>query len=343
MRNPLRGWRRWLLVLVLTGVLGAAWGAWHLHQFATRPLGAAAAPLLQVPQGSPFRAVVQRMTDKGWVDRPLEMRLLGRLFNVAPRIHAGEYRLAPDMTPLDVLEALISGDVVLHSVSFPEGRTVRQFLERLRAKDPLDAADLPEGPEDSELVGMLNLDERGYESAEGWLFPETYRFARGTSAAKILRRSHQRMRRILEEEWANREEGLPYEEPYEALVLASIVEKETAVPEERPEIAGVFINRLRKGMRLQTDPTVIYGLGEEFDGNLRSSHLRERTPYNTYRIDGLPPTPIANPGRSAIRAVCQPEETDALYFVSRGDGTHVFSETLQEHNRAVRRYQLGGR
>ncbi|MFP4561004.1 MAG: endolytic transglycosylase MltG [Thiohalorhabdus sp.] len=343
MRNPLRGWRRWLLVLVLAGVLAAAWGAWHLQEFATRPLGPATEPLLEVPEGASFRTVVQRMKDKGWVDRPLEMRLLGRLFHVAPRIHAGEYRLTPDMTPLDVLEALTSGDVVLHSVSFPEGKTVRQFLERLRAKEALDFPTLPEGPGDPALLDMLNLDERGYESAEGWLFPETYRFTRGTSATQILRRSHERMLRVLEEEWANREEDLPYDEPYEALVLASIVEKETAVPEERREIAGVFINRLRKGMRLQTDPTVIYGLGKEFDGDLRTRHLRDRTPYNTYRIDGLPPTPIANPGRAAIRAVCQPEDTDALYFVSRGDGTHVFSETLQEHNRAVRRYQLGGR
>ncbi|MFB6260568.1 MAG: endolytic transglycosylase MltG, partial [Thiohalorhabdaceae bacterium] len=185
------------------------------------------------------------------------------------------------------------------------------------------------------------LTERGHDSAEGWLFPETYRFSRGHPAEAILTKAHDRMRAILKEEWAGRAADLPLDSAYEALILASIVEKETAVPSERPLIASVFVNRLRDGMRLQTDPTVIYGMGDSFDGNLQRQDLRRPTPYNTYTSAGLPPTPIANPGRAAIKAACQPADSDYRYFVSRGDGSHVFSETLDEHNRAVRRYQLG--
>jgi len=337
-------WRRWLFLGGVLGLVGLGLFGRHVYEFARSPLGPGGDPVVQVPQGASYNGVVARLVEQGWLaaDDTLEMKLLGRALGAGDRIRAGEYRLKPTMTPLVLLDHLVGGRVILHSVTLPEGWTVQSFLDRLGAKETLDGASLPEGPRDPELLQMLDLGEAGHDSAEGWLFPDTYRFPRGEEAAVVLRKSHQRMERILAEEWQQRAEDLPIDSAYEALVLASIVEKETAVPEERAMIAGVFMNRLRQGMRLQTDPTVIYGLGDRFDGNLRTRHLEQRTPYNTYRKAGLPPTPIANPGRKAIRAACQPADTDALYFVARGDGTHVFSETLAEHNRAVRRYQLGG-
>ncbi|HKJ72286.1 MAG TPA: endolytic transglycosylase MltG [Gammaproteobacteria bacterium] len=345
MPNPLREWKRWLFLALVLGLVAAGLTARHVYQVATRPLPVPDEAVLEVPQGASYDQVVGRLVANGWADREdaLELKLLGRLFGVTARIHAGEYRLTPETTPVSLLDALVGGKVILHSVTLPEGWTVDDFLARLRRSDALDTSRLPHGPEDARLLRALGLQQEGYASAEGWLFPETYRFRRGDDAMTLLRQASQRMRRILEQEWAQREDGLPINSPYQALILASIVEKETAAPEERPMIAGVFMNRLRDGMRLQTDPTVIYGLGDEFDGNLQKRDLERRGPYNTYRHSGLPPTPIANPGRKAIRAACQPADTDARYFVARGDGTHVFSETLAEHNRAVRRYQLGGR
>lgn len=342
MPNPLRAWKRWLALGAVLGLVAAGLAARHVYLFATQPLPVAQEAVLTVPEGASYNQVVAQMVGQGLVagDDALELKLLGRLLGMTARIHAGEYRLRPGMTPLGLLEDLVAGNVILHAVTLPEGWTVRDFLDRLRKAQPaLDTSRLPAGPEDPALLRLLGLDQGG--SAEGWLFPETYRYRRGERARAILRQAHQRMRTTLEEEWARRDGDLPLDGPYQALILASIIEKETAVAAERDRIAGVFMNRLREGMRLQTDPTVIYGLGEAFDGNLQRHHLRQDTAYNTYRRAGLPPTPIANPGRAAIRAACQPAATDARYFVARGDGSHVFSETLAEHNRAVRRYQLG--
>ena len=345
MPNPLREWKRWLFLAAVLGLVAIGLAVRHVYVFATSPLPVTQEQVLEVPEGASYNRMVARMAEAGWVapNDTLSLKVLGRVLGVTSRIHAGEYRLNPGMTPMTLLDHLVGGKVILHSVTLPEGWTVDRFLARLRRASALDTGQLPAGPEDPQLLRLLGLAERGLESAEGWLFPETYRFRRGDDATKILTQAHKRMRAILKEEWGERVEGLPLDSAYEALILASIVEKETAVPSERPMIAGVFINRLREGMRLQTDPTVIYGLGDDFDGNLQHHHLRATgNPYNTYRRAGLPPTPIANPGREAIRAACQPAETDARYFVARGDGTHVFSETLAEHNRAVRRFQLGG-
>jgi len=345
MPNPLREWKRWLFLALVLGLVGAGLGVRHFYLFATQPLPVSEEAVLDVPEGVGYSRLVARLVENGWA-KPgdaFELKVLGRVFGVTARIHAGEYRLSPGVTPMALLDDLVGGKVILHSVTLPEGWTVKEFLARLRTKENLDTTKLPQGAEDPALLRMLELaGKKGASSAEGWLFPETYRFRRGDQAAEILRQAHERMRAILAEEWAKRDADLPIDSAYEALILASIVEKETAVPAERAKIAGVFVNRLRSGMRLQTDPTVIYGLGDAFDGNLQRHHLRQPTPYNTYRHAGLPPTPIANPGRDAIRAACQPAETDARYFVARGDGTHVFSETLAEHNEAVRRYQLGG-
>ncbi len=328
--------------LVGTGVVVLAGLGGYLYRFATSPLPVAKETILVVPEGASYNAVAARLIAKG-LARPedaLALQLLGRYLGITARIRAGEYRVEPHTTPLTLLKALAKGRVASRSVTLPEGWKVARFLERLRETKGLDTAELPYGPRDPALTRFLGLSEKEYPHAEGWLFPDTYRFQRGDRAKALLKRSHRRMRTVLAEEWANRSEGLPLTGSYEALILASIVEKETAMPEERPLIAGVFLNRLRTGMRLQADPTVIYGLGEAFSGNLQESDLASSSPYNTYQKLGLPPTPIANPGRRAIRAVCQPASTEARYFVSQGNGQHVFSETLQEHNRAVRRYQL---
>ncbi|MEF8793539.1 endolytic transglycosylase MltG [Thiohalorhabdus sp.] len=344
MPNPLREWKRWLFLALVLGLVALGLAGRHVYQVATSPMALAEKGILEVPEGAGYNRVIQRLADKGWVNPGdiLALKVLGRVLGVTAQIHAGEYRLSPQTKPLGLLNQLVSGDVIMHSLTLPEGRTVRDFLTRLRESESLATQDLPDGPEDQELVALLGLAERGHDSAEGWFFPETYRFSRGRRAKSILTQAHERMRSVLEKEWGNRAEDLPLDDAYQALILASIVEKETAAPSERALIAGVFVNRLRQGMRLQTDPTVIYGLGNAFDGNLQHQDLRRPTPYNTYTQTGLPPTPIANPGRAAIRAACQPADTDYRYFVSSGDGSHVFSETLAEHNRAVQRFQLGG-
>jgi UPF0755 protein len=338
---------RWLTRLTASlfalGLAAGVSGAGYLYYYAHSPLGDGGSNPVRVPPGSSFQSVLHTLQEQGWIERRAELRILGRALGVAAHIHAGEYRFRPDQTPRDLLRALAEGDVIQYSVTLPEGWTVDEFLARLRATDTLDTEGLPEGPRDPALLRLLGLADR-FESAEGWLFPETYRFTRGTDARVILRQAYERMRRKLNAAWGERGRDLPLESAYQALILASIVEKETAAPDERARIAGVFVNRLQEGMRLQTDPTVIYGLGDDFDGNLTKADLRDKTPYNTYRIDGLPPTPIANPGEKALRAACSPAATEALYFVATGeDGRHVFSETLREHNKAVRRYQLGGR
>jgi UPF0755 protein len=233
-----------------------------------------------------------------------------------------------------VLERLVSGKTIQYPVTLVEGWTFRQAVDHI-AEDPR-YGDLL-GKSDADLMAALG---RGGEHPEGRFFPDTYAFPRAATGLDVLRRALERMDQVLAEEWAARAPDLPIDSPYEALILASIVEKETGLAEERPAIAGVFTRRLQKGMRLQTDPTVIYGMGERFDGDIRRADLREATPYNTYVITGLPPTPIALPGRAAIHAALNPEPGEALYFVARGDGGHVFSATLEEHNAAVRKYQL---
>src|SRR6185436_15854335 len=248
---------------------------------------------------------------------------------------AGTYRLEKALTPSELLDKLARGDVVFNEMAFIEGTTFRQWLEQLRSSPHV--RQTLAGKTTADILADLGIGDR---SAEGWLFPDTYRFAPGISEAELLKRAHAAMKRRLDAAWEAREPGLPLKTPYEALILASIVEKETGAAAERPLVASVFVNRLRKGMRLQTDPTVIYGIGEKFDGNIRKRDLTTDTPYNTYTRDGLPPTPIAMPGAASIAAVSRPARTEFLYFVGKGDGTHQFSRMLEEHNRAVAKYQL---
>jgi UPF0755 protein len=328
---------RVLLVLMLAaGALGAGLGL-DYGAFVKTPVPLPEeSTILDIPRGTSLRGLARRMTDEGILKHPYYFIALAYRQGDQARIKAGEFELTAGMTPADVLARITSGQVVQHPVTLVEGWTFRQAVAAIEAQDRFsgELADLS----DEDLMAKLG---RPGEHPEGRLFPDTYRFPRDTPRLSVLQRAFQRMEQVLAEEWAGRREGLPIDSPYEALILASVVEKETGAAHERPEIAGVFVRRLRKGMRLQTDPTVIYGMGDRYEGRIRRADLREATAYNTYVIDGLPPTPIALPGRAAIHAVLNPADGDSLYFVSRGDGTHVFSATLDAHNQAVRRYILG--
>lgn len=251
------------------------------------------------------------------------------------QVQAGEYLLTPGLSPYGLLEKLQRGEVVVYQVTLVEGWTYRQALAELHRHDTIRPRLLEQSPE--QQLALLDLP---IEHPEGWFFPDTYTYIRGTSDIDVLRRAHTRMQQVLQQLWDERAENLPYRDAYDALIMASIIERETGAPWEREEVAGVFVRRLQKGMRLQTDPTVIYGMGESFQGKITRKDLQTSTPYNTYVISGLPPTPIALPGREAIYAALNPAEGTALYFVAKGDGTTHFSATLAEHNQAVRRYQL---
>ncbi|WJW74252.1 endolytic transglycosylase MltG [Thiohalobacter sp. IOR34] len=321
---------------VLLGALAAGWLAMDYRDFTRTPLMVAERGyLFEIEPGSSLRRVADRLARDRVLRRPHYLVWLARREGLAGRIQAGEYRIDPGTRPAELLAQLVAGRVVQHPVTIVEGWTFRELRVYLDSLDTLQHE--LRGLDDAAV--MQRIGQPGLHP-EGRFLPDTYHFPRGARDSEVLRRAFDAMQKTLQQEWATRDEGLPLKTPYEALILASIVEKETALPEERPQIAGVFIRRLRKGMRLQTDPTVIYGLGADFDGNIRYRDLRRDTPYNTYLNKGLPPTPIALPGVDAIRAVLHPAPGKALYFVARGDGSHQFSATLQEHNRAVRRYQL---
>jgi UPF0755 protein len=288
-----------------------------------------------VRPGSSLKAVARGLAADGLFVEGESFWILGRLLDKAASIRAGTYRLDRPLTPLEILDKLARGDVVLVPIRFVEGTTFQQWRAELEG-DPQLRHTLA-GKDEGEIRALLGIADA---SLEGWFFPDTYRFSPGSSDLEILRRAHAEMARRLDEAWAARAPDLPLATPYEALVLASIVEKETGLASERALIASVFVNRLKRGMRLQTDPTVIYGMGERFDGNIRKKDLEADTPWNTYTRGGLPPTPIAMPGEEALRAALHPADTRFLYFVARGDGSHEFSSTLEQHNRAVARYQL---
>ncbi|MBW7899885.1 MAG: endolytic transglycosylase MltG [Rhodocyclaceae bacterium] len=324
--------------LLLLAFLVAIAAAGATYWLAIQPLRLASSPLdFTVTAGSSLRSAERQVVAAGVELPPRLLELLGRLHGVDARIKAGSYEVTTGVTTLELLRKLTRGDVTQAEIAFIEGWTFRQMRERLDAHPDLrhDSRDLPE----AEILRRLGVDAA---SAEGWFFPDTYLFAKQSSDLAVLARAHRAMRGHLEREWAERSPGLPYKDAHQALTMASIVEKETGREAERPLIAAVFVNRLRRGMLLQTDPTVIYGLGERFDGDLRKRDLLADTPYNTYTRAGLPPTPIAMPGLASLRAALNPAASDALYFVARGDGSSQFSRTLDEHNRAVVRYQLKG-
>ncbi|MFZ1576672.1 MAG: endolytic transglycosylase MltG [Chromatiaceae bacterium] len=330
-----------LLLVIVLGLAGLGL-RFHYDAFKERPLAVPvmAGPeqpfLFEIPLGMSLRTLAEELTALGVLDQPYYFLALAYLRGDAGRVKAGEYEISPGMTPVALLDKLVKNQVYQRSLTLIEGWTLAQLLAAL-AKDDRLVGKL-EGATPQDLMATLG---RAGQHPEGRFFPDTYRFTKGTSDLDILGRAAQAMDRVLAGEWRDRAPGLPLESPDQALVLASIIEKETGQVSERPAIAGVFIRRLQLGMRLQTDPTVIYGLGAAFDGDLHRADLTRDTPYNTYTRYGLPPTPIALPGRAAIHATLHPAAGDSLYFVAKGDGGHWFSATLEEHNQAVRRYQLG--
>jgi len=291
----------------------------------------------EVAQGASFRTAAQKMEEQGILVGRYQFELFARLLQRDADIKAGSYELTASVTPMQLLDKLTRGDVTQADVKAIEGWTFRQMRAALDASPFLRHDTL--GVADAEILKRIGATE---SHPEGLFFPDTYLFAKGTSDLRVLQRAYAAMNRRLALEWAARDPSVPYKSPYEALIMASVIEKETGRASERDRIAGVLVNRLRIGMLLQVDPTVIYGLGERFDGNLKKVHLLTDGPYNTYTRAGLPPTPIALTGHASLRAALRPAKTDSLYYVARGDGTSEFSRTLEEHNRAVRKYQLNG-
>jgi len=324
------------LFLLAAALMGAA-AAWWLHApMELRPaVGSQAVDLLIEPGTAP-RGVAQAVTDAGAQVSPALLFAWFRVSGQARQIKAGNYEIAAGSSPRSLLRMLVRGEEALKNVSLPEGLNFSQVRAALAKADQL----RPDSQGLSAEQIMEKIDLPGVHP-EGRFFPDTYSYGKGSSDLDLLRRAARAMDKRLMQVWAQREEGLPLQTPEQALILASIIEKETGKPADRTLISGVFVNRLRIGMRLQTDPTVIYGLGDRFDGNLRKRDLRSDTPYNTYTRAGLPPTPIAMPGRAALLAAVQPAQTQALYFVARGDGSSQFSATLDEHNRAVDKYIRG--
>lgn len=322
-----------LLLPAIAGLLAlSVWTLW----FAVSPVKLSQSSVeFSIRPGSGSRAATRQMIDAGISIPAWQFNLLIRLSGNETGIKAGSYAVQEGATPWQILVKITRGEFSMAEVVFIEGWTFRQMRAVLQAHPALvhDSASLSDG----QIMAMVGSPG---QHPEGWFFPDTYLFAKGESDLAVLTRAHQSMQKQLQSAWQQRAAGLPLRSPYEALILASIVEKETGRREDRAMIAAVFLNRLRTSMRLQTDPTVIYGLGTRFNGNLRKRDLEADQPYNSYTRDGLPPSPIAMPGKDSLLAVMNPATTDARYFVSRGDGSSEFSRTLEQHNRAVRKYQL---
>jgi UPF0755 protein len=323
--------------LVLAGLLAGAC-AWKIDSALEQPLNIAQEELLEVPKGTTPNRTFIRLEADGVIKDAFWLRVYWR-FNLAGQpLHSGEYRMVPGMTVNGLIDLWKRGEMVQYSLTLVEGWNFRQVRAALAKDEKLEQT--LDGLSDSQVMDKLG---HGGIFPEGRFFPDTYRFVRGMSDVDLLKKAYDRLDEVLAKEWSQRAASVPYTEPYQALIMASLVEKETGVPQERGQIAGVFVRRMEMGMLLQTDPTVIYGLGDRYNGKLTRAHLKEPTPYNTYMIAGLPPTPIAMVGREAIHAALNPVEGNSLYFVARGDGSHVFSDDLDAHNNAVREFQINRR
>jgi UPF0755 protein len=330
-----------LLLFILSFITGGLTAGWFWRDMQAQldaPTNITAPNSLTytIKPGMSLKQLAQDLTQQGILDHPYYFMLEGRLQGSESRIKAGEYLLKPGVTQRQLLAQFVAGKVVQHSLTLIEGWSFRQLMNEVSSNGTL-------------VQTLANVDSKTVMTAlavpkvapEGRFYPDTYHFPIGMTDVEFLQRAYVKMTRVLEEEWQQREAGLPYMNSDEALIMASIIEKETAIAEERAAIAGVFVRRLQKGMKLQTDPTVIYAMGDGYHGNISRKDLKIDSPYNTYSNVGLPPTPIALPGVEAIHAALHPEDDETLYFVAKGDGSHYFSKTLKEHNRAVARYQLG--
>ena len=330
---------RHLQFLLVLAIIGLAVIAGGLYRWATHPVATADPAVdFRIPAGTGLRSALGLINDAGVRINPNLMVLLAKVMRAETTIKAGSYSIQRGATPWEILAKLTRGQFTQGELTLVEGLTLRQWREKLAAHP--DLSQESQGLSEAELLSRLGIDAR---RGEGLFLADTYLFDKQSSDLDLLARAYRAMHSRLAAEWEQRAPGLPLKSPYEALILASIVEKETGRLAERPLIAAVFVNRLRSGMLLQTDPTVIYGLGDRFDGNLRKKDLLADSPYNTYVRPGLPPTPIAMPSLASLQAALHPAASDALYFVARGDGSSQFSRTLEEHNRAVNRYQRGGK
>lgn len=322
-------------IIVLLVLLALSASAFVIY-WAREPLTAAASLPVEftIKPGSSVRSAARAMRDAGVPATPELMELLARALGKAGSIKAGSYQLRPGSTPLGLLDMLVRGETIQESLTIIEGWTFAQMRAEVARHKWIknDSASLGE----QEFMAKV---APGYDKPEGLFYPDTYLFARGSSDLLLYQQAHAQMKKVLEQAWARRAADVPYSSPYEALIMASIVEKETGLQAERRQIAAVFVNRLKRGMLLQTDPTVIYGMGERFDGNIRKQDLQTDSPYNTYMRSGLPPTPIALAGSAALEAALNPAPTSDLFFVARGDGSSFFSENLADHNKAVNKYQ----
>ena len=320
-----------LLILSLLAGFGAYWGILKINDYAQSPLTLSAPQELQVTSGTTIRAIMRTLATQGLIDNDWRFKGLLKLHPELANIQAGLYEIKPNESLSSLLQKLNAGDEKSFSVTLIEGKTIGQWQQELKNQPHLVFS--------KDSFAKVLAEQNGRGNPEGQFFPDTFHYTAGQSSHDLLTLSYQKMQQELKSAWEGREKGLPLKSPYELLILASIVEKETGLKSERDWVAAVFINRLRKGMRLQTDPTVIYGMGESYNGNITRKDLRTKTPYNTYRINGLPPTPIAAPSKAALMAAAHPAKVSYLYFVSRNDGSHVFSNTLKAHNRAVNKFQ----
>jgi UPF0755 protein len=325
-----------ITLLLLTVICASAWWFWtDMQTVLNSPMEISIDRDFTIEPGMGLQSISNRLRDDGLIRQPYYLVIEARLTDKEGKLKAGEYVINPGTSPRQLLDQFVTGKVKQYELTLIEGWTFAQMMESISANTVL--IHTLDSKDSKSIMTALGHPEL---SSEGQFFPDTYHFPKGTTDTEFLQRAYHTMQKILAEEWNQRANDLPYQTIYEALVMASLIEKETGLKEERAEIAGVFVRRLQKSMKLQTDPTVIYAMGETFDGNIKHQDLSIDSPYNTYVYTGLPPTPIALPGRDAIHAAMHPADGNTLYFVARGDGSHHFSETLNEHNKAVARYQL---